>query len=63
MLDPPPPPLALAKAFSRSGPGRIFPLFSGVMRSRLYTGVLATAAGYVLWSPKFSEPLDCAHSV
>ena len=27
------PPLALAKAFSRSGCGRIFPLFSGVMRT------------------------------
>ena len=28
-----PPPLALAKAFSRSGWGRIFPLFSGDMRA------------------------------
>jgi hypothetical protein len=33
-----PPPLALAKAFSRSGCVRIFPLFSRVMRVRLSTG-------------------------
>jgi hypothetical protein len=33
-----PPPLAPAKAFSRSGCGRIFPLFSRVMREGLSTG-------------------------
>ena len=60
---PPHPPLALAKAFSRSGCGRIFSLFSRVMCSRLCTGVLDTAAGYVLWSPIFSGPLDCSISV
>ena len=35
---PPPPPLALANLFSRSGDGRIFPLFSRVMREGLNTG-------------------------
>jgi hypothetical protein len=35
------PPLALAKAFSRSGCGRIFPLFSRVMREGLSTGPCA----------------------
>ena len=36
-----PPPLALAKAFSRSGCGRIFSLFSRVMREGLSTGPCA----------------------
>lgn len=35
---PPAPPLAPTKAFSRSGYGRIFSLFSKVMRERLCTG-------------------------
>lgn len=57
------PPLNPAKSFSRSGFGRIFPLYSRVMRVRLCTGVLATAAGHALLSPIFSGPLDYAHSV
>ena len=35
---PPSPPLAPAKPFSRSGCGRIFPLFARVMRAALSTG-------------------------
>ena len=41
MPGPLPPPLALAKAFSRSGCGRIFSLFSGVMRIDLFTSLSA----------------------
>src|SRR5690606_40744679 len=38
ICDPLPPPLAPAKAFSRSGRGRIFSLYSRVMREGLSTG-------------------------
>lgn len=56
---PPPPPLALEKAFSRSGCGRIFPLFSGVMRVWLSTGLGATRPESGLPEPIFSGPHDC----
>ncbi|EEW23705.1 hypothetical protein Rsw2DRAFT_3356 [Rhodobacter ferrooxidans] len=52
------PPLALAKAFSRSGCGRIFPLFSGVMREGLSTGPVARTPESGLWAQVFSEPHD-----
>jgi hypothetical protein len=39
------PPLALAKAFFPSGCGRIFPLFSWVMREGLSTGPCARRPG------------------
>jgi hypothetical protein len=54
------PPLALAKAFSRSGRGGIFPLFSGVMREGLSTGVGAGRSESVLSAPIFSGPVNCA---
>jgi|GEM_PF-6305921 len=57
------PPLAPAKAFSRSGCGRIFPLFSGVMRDGLSTGGGASWPGSVLSGPIFSGPHDCANLV
>lgn len=40
-----PPLLALAKMFSGSGFGRIFPLFSGVMQDGLSTGPCARRPG------------------
>ena len=40
--DPSPPPLALAKAFSRSGRGRIFAFYSRVMRVGLSTDPVAS---------------------
>ena len=54
------PPLALAKAFSRSGCGRIFPLFSRVMREGLLTGTWVSMPKGVLSGPIFSGPVDCA---
>ena len=57
---PPAPPLALAKAFSRSGCGRIFPLFSRVMREGLSTGPCAGRLGSGLSGPIFSGPVACA---
>ena len=60
---PSPPPLALAKAFSRSGGGRIFLLFSKVMRGGLSTGPGARRAGSGLSWPIFSGPHDCADLV
>ncbi len=57
------PPLALAKAFSRSGCGRIFPLFSRVMREGLSTGPCARRPESVLSGPIFSGPHDCADLV
>ena len=54
------PPLALAKAFSRSGCGRIFPLFSGVMREGLSTGPRAKRPGSGLSGPIFSGPVAFA---
>ncbi len=55
-----PPPLAPTKAFSRSGCGRIFPLFSGVMQDRLLTGTLPRRPESVLSAPIFSRPVACA---
>ena len=55
-----PPPLALAKVFSPSGCGRIFALFSKVMRVGLSTGPGAKGPGSGLSGPIFSGPDDCA---
>lgn len=57
------PPLALAKAFSRSGYGRIFSLFSRVMREGLSTAVGAGRPGSGLLGAIFSGPHDCADLV
>jgi hypothetical protein len=57
------PPLALAKAFSRFGRSRIFPLYSRVMRDGLSTGVGARRPGSGLSGSIFSGPHDCAASV
>lgn len=57
---PPPPPLALTKAFSRSGCGRIFPLFSEVMRVGLLTGAVSKRPESVLSGPIFSRPVAFA---
>jgi len=57
------PPLALAKAFSRSGCGWIFPLFSRVMRAGLSTGSGAKWPESGLSGPIFSGPHDCADLV
>jgi hypothetical protein len=48
------------KAFSRSGCGRNFSLFSGVMRARLLTGTLPSRPESVLSAPIFSRPVACA---
>jgi hypothetical protein len=58
-----PPPLALEKPFSRSGCGRIVPLYSKVMREGLFTGPGAKRAQSVLYWPIFSGPVDCADLV
>lgn len=58
-----PPPLALAKRFSPSGWGRIFPLFSRVMREGLSTGSGTRWAGSGLYRAIFSGPDDCARLV
>ena len=58
-----PPPLAPAKAFSRSGCGRLFPLFSRVMRGLLLTGLGAKRPGGCLSGPLFSGPVDCVRAV
>src|SRR5690606_33314123 len=60
---PSPPPLAPAKAFSRSGRGRIFSLYSRVMREGLSTGHGARWLGSGLSGPTFSGPDDCADLV
>ena len=60
---PPLPPLALAKPFSRSGCGRIFPLFSRVMRVGLLTGPRPERRTRVLSGPIFSKADDCADLV
>ncbi len=57
---PPGPPLTLAKGVSRSGYGRIFQLFSRVMRESLFTGLGARRHGSVLSEPIFSGPIACA---
>jgi hypothetical protein len=54
-----PPPLALSKAFSRSGCRRIFPLFSRVMREGLSTALASGWPGSGLSGPVFSGPHDC----
>lgn len=54
------PPLTLAKGVSRSGYGRIFQLFSRVMRESLFTGLGARRHGSVLSEPIFSGPIACA---
>ena len=56
-------PSAPAKAFSRSGCGRIFPLYSRVMRVGLSTGISARGPGSVLSGPIFSGPVDRADLV
>jgi len=58
-----PPPLAPAKAFSRSGCGRIFPFYSGVMREGLSTGTAAKSPGSGLSGPIFSGPVACGDLV
>ena len=55
-----PPPLPLAKAFSPSGCGRIFSLYSRVMREGLSTGSDGRRPGSGLSGPIFSGPDDCA---
>ena len=60
---PPPPPLALEESFSRPGCGRIFPLFSRVMRVGLLTGGGARRPESVLSEPIFSKADDCADLV
>jgi hypothetical protein len=50
----------MAKAFSRPGCGRIFPLFSRVMRVGLRTGGSPRRAESGLSGPIFSGPHDCA---
>jgi hypothetical protein len=57
---PSPPPLAPAKAFSPSGCGRIFPLFSRVMRDGQLTGPGAKSLGSSLSGPIFSGPINRA---
>lgn len=54
------PPLAPAKAFSPSGWGQIFPLFSRVMPEGLSTGSGTRWAGSGLSGAIFSGPDDCA---
>src|SRR5690554_2789244 len=58
-----PPPLALAKAFSRSGCGGIVSLCARVMRAPLGTGPFASRPADVLSVPLFSAPVACAGSV
>ena len=58
-----PPPLALAKAFSRSVCSRNFPLFSRVMRQGLSTGLRAKRPGSGLSGSVFSRADDCADLV
>jgi hypothetical protein len=54
-----PPPLAPAKAFSRSGCRRIFPLFSRVMREELSTVPAARRHGSGLSGSIFSGAVNC----
>jgi len=49
--------------FSRSGYGRIFSLFSRVMRVGLSTDLRARRPGSGLSGPIFSRPHDCADLV
>ena len=54
-----PPPLALEESFSPPGIGRIFSLFSRVMRDGLSTEPCAEMPEIVLSGPVFSEALNC----
>jgi len=63
MSGPSPPPLAPAKAFSRSGRGRIFSLSSRVMREGLSTDIGAKRPESGLSGPIFSGPHDCVDLV
>ena len=58
-----PPPLAPAKAFSRCGRGWIFPLFSRVMREKLFTSVCVRRPDGILLGPVFSGPVHHADLV
>ena len=60
---PSPLPLAPAKAFSRSGCGRIFSLYSRVMQVGLLTGPAARRPRSGLSRPIFSGPHDCSDLV
>lgn len=57
------PPLALAKRFSPSGYGRIFSLYSRVMRVGLSTGPAVARPRSGLSGPIFSGPVACASLV
>ena len=59
----PPPPLALEKLFSISVSGRIFSLYSRVVREGLFIDPGAKRAKSVLYGPIFSGPVDCANLV
>ena len=57
------PPFNPEKAFSRSGCGRIFPLFWRVMRGLLLTGLGAKRPAGCLSGPLCSGPVDCVRAV
>lgn len=57
------PPLTFAKAFSPSGCGRIFPLFSRVVRDGLSAAPAARWPGSGVSGRIFSGPHECAVSV
>lgn len=57
------PSLAVAKAFSRSGLGGIFSLFSRVIWEWLSIGLYASWPGSGLSGSIFSGPDDCAYLV
>ena len=61
--DPVAPPLTLEKAFSRSGSGRNFSLYSRVMRVGLSTDPDGRWPCGGLSGPVFSGPHDCANLV
>ena len=63
MLDPIPPPLFLAKAFSRFGCGRIFLVFSCVMRVWLLTVARTCRPGCGLSGAIFFRPVAKADLV
>lgn len=58
-----PPPLALTKAFSRVGCGRILPLLSRVMRDGLSTGPGGRWPEFGVSSAIFSGPVPFARLV
>ncbi len=55
--------LTLEKRFSRSDCGRIFPLYSRVMREGLFTNLRAKKPKSALSLPVFSEPVACSDLV